>query len=1100
MVTARLGTDFGRSFVRSTGHESRTGASELRLETPAPPLRGGEIRSKRPGGLAAFLGLGRGGRSLASLGAIAAASIGFTLAQAPTPALADYVRPNADNVYELVRADATAPVLPAAAAGENADQVRALDTSHELSEQELMTYPLFAKLWNEITNVGEFEIAPSHLAKIMDYASSHNLHGDPLPQIPVISGPEGARMISEGNRALIKHLLQHPYYGAFIEQEARPLLEGAFGLPIESAATQAGDHPIDVGNFDRSQVPEWHGSNYQGNAVATLNRDLTSEFSLNHGWYEEGSNEQSAGRLTALLLHFGRAIHMYDQLDVTATSIDKVSAAFHQLPIFQGNGEKAQFLRDYFARDFNGSGMGLAESILRGFDPDQLPVSFPDATTKVESTTSLSMSSTSFTKPLSVIDEYRVAIGLNAAAVERFTQPVHNTVIGGVKGNYKTTLNELKPFASEVNFGVVLEFGDRDHGFSRDPQAAQLKPKPGFDFPIDAVTATGVSVNGRGATLRVYQQRPDGHAGERLSVEKVIHEEDGQPKYWTAVFRDSAGNEVAPDKVIGLLEVNGRPLGDGLANQTLDSGFWGYCDLNTGQTITGAIHQIPALDVDGSVYIQAGDRVLEVPKDLAQQIVNMGVADSAPRTKWAGHRHDRDASEVRWTRGNLIITDFGQMQGFDSDPRVYPRSMIEWLPGDHLQINFDKHSDHPPGVLRLQTASGPETIDASKVVRLIQAQNGEVTVVYNSSWTKTGKLLTPLSLDWAHAPLVAGSSDSEGGLTITAHSEAYKMQANDTLDRIYRQRVQATGVSYAAFKEANADLYAHAQSLALDTPVKIPVLMSDLYRDNAAPLGISEADFKAANPELYARTQAVAYDGETFKVPQRVIQNDPAHPFVGELVLKTVRGTEEIIPADHLLSVNGESEQDIRFTYFMKFVIDSRGVYATDASTGASVSNGARYVNDINLVVERGAERPDWAKDQVLAGIYGPLVRQAGDHIVFAAGTYGENQSSAWKGWYQVNDRGQVVNEGWISGMPDTAWGGLGDLDWHKQSSFVSELPWEMRVKLFVNGRKELRDNTPEGQALAQRLNLPSNWRDYITPADQIPAPVTAQPLAQGSN
>jgi hypothetical protein len=227
------------------------------------------------------------------------------------------------------------------------------------------------------------------------------------------------------------------------------------------------------------------------------------------------------------------------------------------------------------------------------------------------------------------------------------------------------------------------------------------------------------------------------------------------------------------------------------------------------------------------------------------------------------------------------------------------------------------------------------------------------------------------------------------------------------------------------------------------------------------------------------------------------IENDPAHPFSGELVLKTVRGTEEIIPADRLQSVLGESEQEIRFSYFMRFVIQSEGIYATDAATGASVSNGARYVNNVDLVVERGAGRPAWAKDEHLRGIYGPLVRQPGDHIVFAAGTYGDHNSAAWKGWYQVNDRGQIINEGWISGMPDTAWGGLGDLDWRATSSFVSELPWEMRVSLFVNGRKELRDNTPEGDALARRLNLPSNWREFITPQDRIPA---SPPIAHGGS
>jgi hypothetical protein len=651
------------------------------------------------------------------------------------------------------------------------------------------------------------------------------------------------------------------------------------------------------------------------------------------------------------------------------------------------------------------------------------------------------MSATAFNRPLEVIDQYRVAMGLQPGAVQRFQLSVFNQVIGGVQGNNKTSLDEKKPFASLVNFGIVMEFGSNG-SFARDQQAAQLPPKPGFEFPIDAITATGVAVSGHGATLRVYEQRPDGRAGARLSVEKVIHNDaSGQPQYWSAIFRDASGAEVAPDKVIGLLERGGRPLGDGLANQTLESGFWGYCDLNTGQTILGAIHRIPALDVTGSVYITSGDQVIAVPREIAQQIVNMGLADSGPRTKWAGYRHDRDAQEVRWTRGNMLITDWGTLSGFELDPRNSPRSAIEWREGDRLQVSFNRDRTTTLGSIRLQTASGVELVDAAKINRFIRTGADEVTIVYNGSWTRTGKLVTSVPLDWSQAQPATGTSENDGIKTIQSG-------AGDTLDSIFRRHAQPIGVSEEAFRQANADLYASGVALA---------------------------------------------EGTAVKIPQLVIQADPAHPFTGELVLRTVRGTEEIIRADQLQSVLGETEYDIRFSYFMRFVIESNGIYATDASTGASVSNGARYVNNIDLHVERGGGRPSWAKNETLRGVHGPLVRQPGDHVVFAAGTYGEHGSAAWKGWYQVNDRGQIINEGWISGMPDTAWGGLGDLNWQKTSSFVSELPWEMRVKLFVNGRQELRDNTPEGDALARRLNLPSNWRDYITPAARIPA---QQPLA----
>src|SRR5262245_15038871 len=98
--------------------------------------------------------------------------------------------------------------------------------------------------------------------------------------------------------------------------------------------------------------------------------------------------------------------------------------------------------------------------------------------------------------------------------------------------------------------------------------------------------------------------------------------------------------------MIGRFARGERYLGDGLANQSLDNGFWGFCDLNTAQQVNGAIHRFPALDVPETIYIPADDGALAVPVKRAQEIVGMSFADMAPRARFAGYRHDRDPDVV----------------------------------------------------------------------------------------------------------------------------------------------------------------------------------------------------------------------------------------------------------------------------------------------------------------------------------------------------------------------------------------------------------------------------------------------------------------------
>jgi hypothetical protein len=161
-------------------------------------------------------------------------------------------------------------------------------------------------------------------------------------------------------------------------------------------------------------------------------------------------------------------------------------------------------------------------------------------------------------------------------------------------------------------------------------------------------------------------------------------------------------------------------------------------------------------------------------------------------------------------------------------------------------------------------------------------------------------------------------------------------------------------------------------------------------------------------------------------------------------------------------------------------VSQMNGVYATDASRGLSVSNGARYVNGIETIVEQGSHRPDWAKGP-LNGIYGPLVRQEGDRMMYRRGEGGGYASFAM--WHQLDKSGSIVNEGWLAGEPDFLWGATAPLDWSARSVWNPHMPPDLRLKLFVNGVDEA-----TLEARAKQLNLPANWRELRVPDSRIPA------------
>jgi hypothetical protein len=819
--------------------------------------------------------------------------------------------------------------------------------SDRFEPSRFMQYPLFKMFWNQpstaeggLTNQGEFELSSAGVAKLKAFAESHDLDGRST----------NAGAITEGERELVRYLLSHPHYGAFVEQHARPELQRAFGLPVDEVRPTVGVAPVKVGDIDLPQNVSRHSAvELRGPLVQNLGNMFTAEYGDRRAYFEDPSvsTAERSRRVLGLFADYAGAVAYHGNVDFAEQGMQRLMDAVKQTPHWAELG----------AKDFNGAGWNVLESIALGLDANAFKTRFPDATTNVP-VTYFSMNG-NMAAPMSHVDRYRVALGQPTAAAAFEAKSVLGFIVGDESGHMKhAPLDERRPFAtSGVNWGRLL--------FPNDAEIGRLAPKPGFEFPIDAIDAFGVAFNNNpawGDRIVVTDAQ-----GAELRVQREIQNgADGQPATWTArFFRGDV--EVPPDQVLGVIRnASGRTKGDGRAASTLDMSYWGYCNVNTAQGVYKPSYGIPQL-TRSVVPVEVNGQIITFPTEAAQRILDADIESLIPRNAYAGFRFSGEPQDIRLKDGTTlrgVVLDYEHLPAMNTTRDGADRITVTATPESPFR-----------GLITLTDGHGnAQRIDARNIVSITEGQDGAATIEYRYSSTN----------DWTNR--------TTGKL-------------NATVDF--------------------TDLPQNAEGKRVWTP-------------------------------------------------------QTGRPIAGEMQIRLGDGTVRTVPASSVERISGETQSDVRPSQFVAMVSQMNGVYATDASRGLSVSNGARYVNGIETIVEQGSHRPDWAKGP-LNGIYGPLVRQEGDRMMYRRGEGGGYASFAM--WHQLDKSGSIVNEGWLAGEPDFLWGATAPLDWSARSVWNPHMPPDLRLKLFVNGVDEA-----TLEARAKQLNLPANWRELRVPDSRIPA------------
>lgn len=658
----------------------------------------------------------------------------------------------------------------------------------------LNTYGLFKKFWQTdegtadgLAHRGLDEVTSQGADSLHAYALEHEADG-------TVSAP-GSQKIDDTEKSVMRAILEHDHYGAFFELDARPKVLEKFGLtPADVHVTSSVHHPKDDGEITiPSGVSQFKPAQLASANVEKLPEFFAQEYASRKSYFE-GTNVSPADRglrALGLLKAYADALWSRGETELTEKVGHALLDAFEKMP----------HAKTFGSKDFSGSGWGAAQSLVLGQDPNELDNKFPKAGPTAE-TTYLSMND-QMAKPMSLVDQYRAAKGLPKAAEAYELKSPLGWMLGEEAGHTKRgNLDEKKAFGtSGLNWGTLL--------FPGDAEVAKLKPKTGFDFPIDCIDAFNNTVQARAAwgdRLEVVDDK-----GKKLSVEKVIEkDEGGKAVSWSAVFKDEAGAVVPNDKVLGLIKnKSGQVKGDGKASRSLDMWWWGFCDRNTAQRLYKSRFEVPQLDRD-VIKVKVGDKTIEFPKADAQKILDADIPDLVTGESFTGFRFDDEPQTIKLKSGATF-------QGRVKDLALDSGPGVTRIKGDLIAIH-DAPKRPLLGTLELETSAGSsESMDVRKLDRLEQNADGTVTAYAKDGWPKqvTGKLLTEVS--WAKAEDVDGKKvlkqteemPVRGGFTIALVDGSTKRVAAAEVSQITGESQKDLRLSqYLVWVGQNQGMYA----------------------------------------------------------------------------------------------------------------------------------------------------------------------------------------------------------------------------------------------------------------------------------------------------
>lgn len=629
-------------------------------------------------------------------------------------------------------------------------------------------YPLFKKFWETpepvageeddgLSHRGLGQVSAGGAERLIEFAKQNELDGTP--------SAAGEAKIDEAEQALMKHLIEHDQYGAFIGPDARPKLYEGFALdPGEVHPTEATHRPQKAGTVTLPEKVSQYGAKQLASVdPAQLPKLMAQEYQTRKTELAGSSlsPEARGARGLGLLRDYAAALWSRGETPKTEKLGQELLAAF------------AKFHKDAVklgSTDFSGIGFGAAQSLVMGADINRFRYYFPEAQLTA-STTSLSMNG-GMAESMKHVDAYNAATGGKTGAVKLEEASPLGWMLGMESGHTKRgNLTESKAFStSGLNWGVLM--------FPNDAEVKKLPPKAGFEMAIDCLDAMGNFVTARaesGDRLKVVDKD-----GQPVKMEKVIHKNaEGKPESWSATFKKASGEEIPASEVTGLIvNASGQVKGDGKTTKSADMWWWGFCDRNTAQKVYKSKFRIPDIDRE-TVKIKAGNEVISVPKAHAQKLLDADVPDIAKGETFTGFRFNDEPQYVVLKSGEKLR---GKVQGLalEAGPAT------DRLEGDYISIH-DGPGRPMLGTLEIKTDSKSDYPDVRNIDRIEKDAEGKTTVYMKSGWPSqhTGEIVG--ALPWNLAETVDGKqvlkqtedSPIRGGFTVQTAQGERRVQASE---------------------------------------------------------------------------------------------------------------------------------------------------------------------------------------------------------------------------------------------------------------------------------------------------------------------------------